>query len=60
MQEDLDIVVPMETKRSSFCQRRIGSIWRSRRVECESLFNWFLGGPSDDVEVLFSCGPRSD
>lgn len=37
MQEDLDIVVLMETKRSSFCQRRIGSIWRSRRVEWESL-----------------------
>lgn len=45
MQESLDIVILMETKRSSFCGRRIASIWRSIRVEWEVLDSiWSSGG----------------
>lgn len=36
-QENPDVVISMETKRSEFCSWRIASIWKRRRVEWEVL-----------------------
>lgn len=58
-QEDLDIVILMETKRSAFCNRRIVSIWKRRRVEWDVLDSiGLLEGYFFHVEYKVVCCHR--
>lgn len=51
-QEDHNILILMETKRSGFCNRRIASIWKRRSVEWDILDSIVLS------RGIFSCGIR--
>lgn len=54
-QEDLDIFIFMETKRSEFCRRRVSSIWKCMRVEREVLEAEGLSGGILVLWNLRSC-----